>query len=99
MLGPEELVKIYRKVNSRKLKAVAVNSMRMVGMRHMVVRMDTINLCNLRCKMCYYSSDYLRKRQEMDETTFRKIADEIFPRTRFLYLSCATEPLTNKHFA
>lgn len=99
MLGPEELVKIYRKINSRKLKAAAVNSMRMIGMRHMVVRMDTINLCNLRCKMCYYSSDYSRKRQEMDETTFRRIADEIFPRTRFLYLSCATEPLTNKHFA
>ncbi len=73
--------------------------MRVFGLRHMVIRMDTINLCNLRCKMCYYSSDYMRKKDEMSEATFRKIAEEVFPRTRFLYLSCATEPLTNKNFA
>src|SRR6266436_9164663 len=99
MVNPENLVKVYRKIQSRKSKAVAVNAIRLLGMRHMVVRMDTINLCNLRCKMCYYSSDYMRKKQEMDESTFRKIADEVFPKTRFLYLSCATEPLTNKNFA
>ncbi len=98
-MNPETLVKIYRKIDSRRTKAAAVNAMRLLHLRHMAIRMDTINLCNLRCKMCYYSSDYMRKKQEMSEETFRKIADEVFPRTRFLYLSCATEPLTNKNFA
>src|SRR5436309_94158 len=68
-------------------------------MRHLVIRMDTINLCNLRCKMCYYSFDYKRKKEQMDVELFSKIADEIFAKTRFLYLSCATEPLMNKQFA
>jgi sulfatase maturation enzyme AslB (radical SAM superfamily) len=40
-------------------------------------RMDTINLCNLRCKMCYYSFDYKGKRT-MDIPLFRKIAGESF---------------------
>jgi MoaA/NifB/PqqE/SkfB family radical SAM enzyme len=99
MLSPEFLVQAHRRIKDRKVKALAVNTMRKVGMRHLVIRMDTINLCNLRCKMCYYSSDYNRKKDEMDLPFFRSIADQIFAKTRFLYLSCATEPTMNKHFA
>ena len=99
MLNPELLVQIHRRIRGRRVKALAVNSMRLLGMRHLVIRMDTINLCNLRCKMCYYSSDYNRKKEEMDLATFRQIADQILPKTRFLYLSCATEPTMNKQFA
>lgn len=99
MLNPDTLVKAYRRINSRKAKAVAFNALRWSGLRHLVVRMDTINLCNLRCKMCYYSYDYRRKREQMDLPLFHKVAAEIFPKTRFLYLSCATEPLMNKQFA
>jgi MoaA/NifB/PqqE/SkfB family radical SAM enzyme len=99
MLSPETLVKVYRKINNRKVEAAAFNALRWGGLRHLVIRMDTINLCNLRCKMCYYSFDYRRKREQMDLPLFRKIAAEVFPKTRFLYLSCATEPLMNKQFA
>ena len=99
MLSPELLVQVHRRIKARKPKALGVNAMRALGMRYMVIRMDTINLCNLRCKMCYYSSDYNRKKEEMDLSLFRKIAGEVFPKTRFLYLSCATEPTMNRQFA
>ncbi len=99
MLNPDTLVKAYRRINNRKIKAGAFNALRWSGLRHLVVRMDTINLCNLRCKMCYYSFDYRRRREQMDLPLFRKIAEEVFQKTRFLYLSCATEPLMNKQFA
>src|SRR3984893_5335360 len=99
MLSPDTLVRLYRQVQSRKTKALAVHALRAVGLRHLVIRMDTINLCNLRCKMCYYSFDFRRKKEQMDLPLFRKIADEVFPKTRFLYLSCATEPLMNKQFS
>jgi MoaA/NifB/PqqE/SkfB family radical SAM enzyme len=99
MLNPDTLVQVYRRVHSRKAKALAFRALRSTGLRHLVIRMDTINLCNLRCKMCYYSSDYQRKKQQMDLPLFKKIAEEVFPKTRFLYLSCATEPLMNKQFA
>src|SRR5712675_1400865 len=99
MLSPDSLVRVYRQVRSRKAKAFAFQALRVTGFRHLVVRMDTINLCNLRCKMCYYSFDYRRKKEQMDLPLFRKIANEVFPKTRFLYLSCATEPLMNKEFS
>lgn len=99
MLNPDTLVRIYRRIESRKAKAFAFGALRHTGLRHLVIRMDTINLCNLRCKMCYYSFDYKRKKEQMDLPLFRKVADEVFPKTRFLYLSCATEPLMNKQFA
>jgi MoaA/NifB/PqqE/SkfB family radical SAM enzyme len=99
MLNPETLVRLYRRVPSRKLKAFGFQALRGTGLRHLAIRMDTINLCNLRCKMCYYSLDYKRKKEQMDLPLFRRIADQVFPKTRFLYLSCATEPLMNKQFA
>jgi MoaA/NifB/PqqE/SkfB family radical SAM enzyme len=99
MLSPDTLVRLYRQVRSRKTKALAFHALRGAGLRHLVIRMDTINLCNLRCKMCYYSFDSKRKKEQMDLALFRKIADEVFPKTRFLYLSCATEPLMNKQFS
>ena len=43
------------------MKPLAVNTMRLLGMRHLVIRMYTINLCNLRCKMCYYSLSLLTR--------------------------------------
>jgi MoaA/NifB/PqqE/SkfB family radical SAM enzyme len=99
MLSPDTLVRVYRHVRSRKAKALGFQALRAAGLRHLVIRMDTINLCNLRCKMCYYSFDSKRKKEQMDLPLFRKIADEVFPKTRFLYLSCATEPLMNKQFS
>jgi MoaA/NifB/PqqE/SkfB family radical SAM enzyme len=99
MLGPHALLRVYRRVKSRRVKAAAFHALRSSGLRHLAIRMDTINLCNLRCKMCYYSFDFKRKKEQMDLSLFRKIADEVFPKTRFLYLSCATEPLMNKQFS
>src|SRR5438270_11569497 len=99
MLSPDSLVRVYRKLPSRRLKALAFHAVRGTGLRHLVIRLDTINLCNLRCKMCYYSFDYKRKKEQMDVGLFQKIAAQVFPKTRFLYLSCATEPLMNKEFS
>src|SRR5438477_12285754 len=84
MLSPDNLVRVYRNVRSRKLKALAFHAVRGAGLRHLVVRVDTINLCNLRCKMCFYSFDYHRKMEQMDFPLFSKFAKDLFPRTRFL---------------
>jgi MoaA/NifB/PqqE/SkfB family radical SAM enzyme len=72
--------------------------MSMMKMRRLVLRMDTTNLCNLRCRMCYYQANPARVRHEMTPELFESIARQAFPRTRFLYLSCQTEPLMNPHF-
>lgn len=65
-------------------------------MRFLDVRMDVASFCNLKCIMCYltYADN---PRQLMNLDLFRKIAGEVFPKTRILNLSWATEPLVNKH--
>jgi MoaA/NifB/PqqE/SkfB family radical SAM enzyme len=99
MLNPATILRASQQIRSRKLNAVALAVLRRMGRRYLVVRMDTTNLCNLRCRMCYYSLEHNRKKEEMDLPLFRSIASRLFPRTRFLYLSCQTEPLVNRNFA
>jgi len=99
MLTVEQAIRIYRSLKSRRPKVWALAGMRMIGLRHLVIRMDTTNLCNLRCRMCFYSFEKRRQKQEMDIHLFEKIARAVFPKTKFLYLSCATEPLMNRSFS
>ncbi len=69
--------------------------------RKLLVRMDTTNHCNLRCSMCpmrLSDSDSSRKWHHMEPEVFRKIADEIFPLSRTVGISCGAEPLTNPDF-
>ena len=89
MLSPDTLVRVYRRVQNRKVNAFAFQALRSTGLRHFVIRMDTINLCNLRCKMCYYSFDYRRKKEQMDLPLFRKIAGEVFCARRYRLVEAA----------
>lgn len=69
--------------------------------RKLLVRMDTTNLCNLRCSMCPMSlsdSDSSRKWHHMKPEVFRKIAGEVFPISRTVGISCGAEPLANPDF-
>lgn len=98
MVSPEMLMRLSRGFGGRRLKVWGINLMRRAGLRYLVVRMDTTNLCNLRCRMCYISAEQPRRREQMDLELFDKIARQAFRRTRLLFLSCATEPLMNRDF-
>ena len=66
--------------------------------RFLDLRMDVASFCNLRCIMCYLTyTDKAPHLMEMD--LFRKIAREVFPKTRVLVLSWATEPLVHRDIA
>jgi MoaA/NifB/PqqE/SkfB family radical SAM enzyme len=89
-----------RLIQGRRAKVLALSALRVLGMRHLVIRMDTTTRCNLRCRMCYLQHENsARAAQEMDASLFDKIAKDVFHRTRFLYLGCAYEPLMNKNCA
>ena len=92
-------IDIYRRIKSRRLKAAAFAFLKVLGMRYLVIRLDTNNMCNLRCRMCYYSTLTHREPVFMDMKLFYKIANDLFWRTKLLYLSCLTEPLMNKNFS
>ena len=71
----------------------------LVSKRWLTVFMDINNKCNIRCKMCYFSFSISQPVSIMNLTLFKKIADQVFFKTRVLHLSCAAEPLIIKHFS
>jgi radical SAM protein with 4Fe4S-binding SPASM domain len=68
--------------------------------RFLNVLMDQNNKCNLRCVMCGFSDPRVRDipKYDMPFWLFEKIAREVFPRAKYLALSCLTEPLMTKDF-
>lgn len=88
------------------LKRVLRRSTRFPGIamnlgRHLTVRMDTTNRCNLRCSMCpmrLSDSDPGRVWMDMDGALFDRIARQIFPHASSVSLSCGAEPLCNPSF-
>ena len=74
---------------------------RLKGRRHLIVRMDTTNRCNLRCSMCSMrlaDLDPQREWHDIDPVLFDRIAEEVFPQASVVGLSCGAELLVNPDF-
>lgn len=68
------------------------------NMRNLDLNIDTNNVCNITCKYCYRLAEEIQKSSFMTIEQFERVAEELFPITKSLSLSCATEPLMSKHF-
>jgi radical SAM protein with 4Fe4S-binding SPASM domain len=68
--------------------------------RTLMIRMDVINRCNMRCFMCPYpaSGESAKPAQIMEPALFKTIAGQVFPHAYHLGLSCAYEPLLHPRF-
>lgn len=66
--------------------------------RFMDVKLDTNNVCNLRCAICYTNDLEPRQPRFMTLDEFSIIAKRLFPVARSLALSNATEPTMTKNF-
>jgi len=94
------LYSLYHLLGSSRNRYLVIRLAKAMGFRHRVVRMDTNFLCNLKCQTCYFSGPNIKPmlRKPMSEEQFRRIAAEVFPQTRVLFLSCGGEPLMTKEF-
>lgn len=92
--------RIYDAVRNRRVKRMAHGMAKGLGARHLYIRMDLNNSCNLRCRMCFLTKPEISKlpKEEMPTWLLNKIAADLFPRTKYLYLSCVYEPLIAKQF-
>lgn len=92
--------KAYKLLGNGKISYYGLLLMRALGMRHLVVKMDPNWICNLKCKMCYFSSEGYSRHiiKPMSVELFSRIASEVFPKTRILFLGCSAEPLMSPEF-
>lgn len=76
---------------------------RLPGTPFLNVRMDVTNICNLKCRMCYFSLPGHTTidgapPKHMPLPLLEKIARQVFPHARFIALSCGAESLMYPHF-
>lgn len=100
MISLGHYYKIYNRFKTGKLLCWTINTAKTLGIRYLLVRMDTNLICNLRCKTCYFSGPHVSKNflSPMKLEFFKTIASDVFPKTRMLFLSCSGEPLMTKGF-
>lgn len=95
------LQKMYEGLRSKRVRIAVLKSANLFGFRHLLVRMDTNNICDLRCEMCpevqvRKSSGFKPVIMPLDD--FKRVAGQVFAKAHVLYISCAGEPLLTPRF-
>lgn len=93
------LQRLYKKISNPYLRLAVIKSIRKSGMRYLMVRLDTNDVCNIHCIMCPFSNPGRKPIDKpMSIENFKNLADKLFCKTRYLSLSCAGEPLMTPNF-
>jgi len=91
----ELLHRLNRAVASPRLKFAAILAADILGLRHLIVRLDPVNGCNLRCGMCFFSdpgwrSEHMKGRFSKEE--IERLAGMFFNGALQVHIGCAMEP-------
>jgi MoaA/NifB/PqqE/SkfB family radical SAM enzyme len=95
-----QLLKLNHLIQNPRLKLAAVALAHAAGLRHLVVRLDPVVACNLRCAMCYFSDkQYVRTHKGIfSPAEIARIAALLFPRALLVVVGCGAEPTLYKDF-
>lgn len=97
-IGKYYLRAIYNTLRSRRLRVVTIQIAQFFNIPIYRLGLDTNNICNLKCVICYLSVYKAQKPDIMPIDLFESIANQIFPRVKILDLSCGFEPFMTKNF-
>ena len=89
------LLKLNRLVKSGRIKSIGIYILHALGKRYFGIFLDPVFMCNLRCKMCYFSDDTKRKAKQsrmLTDDELNKIANAFFHRALKLQIGCGAEP-------
>jgi molybdenum cofactor biosynthesis enzyme MoaA len=97
----ETLLRLNRLLPPR-LKFAAVLAADIVGMRHLIVRLDPIIACNLRCGMCYFSDEKFMPPgpvRRFSREDVERLGEQFFPLALQVHIGCGTEPTMFKGYS
>jgi len=88
------LIRLNRRLSGHRLKFAAALAAHTLGLRHLYVQIDPVWACNLRCRMCYFSSPYGMDGlgEKFSRVDLERLADLFFPRALRLVVGCGAEP-------
>lgn len=98
MIGYYSILKYFVRIKSRRLKLLGLCMMHITGRRYIGMFLDPVLSCNLRCRMCSFSSDEARPKPmpPMSEADYDAIARAMFHRVMKLQIGCGAEPTLYK---
>ena len=91
----EALHRLNRLVKNPRIKYAALLLADVLGMRHLIVRLDAVNACNLRCAMCFFSNPAWRKdhmKGQFSKPDIERLADMFFSEALQVHIGCSMEP-------
>lgn len=93
------LLKLNRLISNPYIKGLGIWLLHVLNKRYLVVYLDPVLACNLRCRMCYFSNE--EKRNEMNGSIkaddLERISESIFKQALKLQIGCGAEPSLYKH--
>jgi len=98
-LSNYNLIEIYKLLQIDILRIMGIEALKLFKLPYICIRLDTINSCNLKCKMCSVPDEVKRtKRIVLPIKTFITVLKRLSGKIRMLHLSCLYEPFTNPRF-
>jgi molybdenum cofactor biosynthesis enzyme MoaA len=97
----EVLLRLNRLIASNRLKFLAVLTADLIGARHLILRFDPVQACNLRCGMCQFSDDQWLKHhpvKRFSDDDIHRLAEMFFSQALQLHIGCAMEPTVYKGY-
>jgi len=93
------LIKLNRKFNNHRIKFLSLWFLHKFNKRYLVLNLDPVLACNLRCKMCYFTDkDYVKKlKGQFKPEEIDRVAKTVFKRALKLQIGCGTEPTLYKN--
>jgi molybdenum cofactor biosynthesis enzyme MoaA len=97
----ETLLRLNRLLPSTRIKFAAALAADVLGIRHLIIRLDPVMACNLRCGMCYFSDeDHVPEApaRRFSKADIDSLAEMFFPLALQLHIGCGTEPTMFKGY-
>jgi molybdenum cofactor biosynthesis enzyme MoaA len=97
----ELLHRLNRAVRNPRLKYAAILAADIFHLRHLIVRFDAVNACNLRCGMCFFSDPAWRNENAKGHFTrpeIERLAMMFFGDALQVHIGCAMEPTMFKDY-
>jgi MoaA/NifB/PqqE/SkfB family radical SAM enzyme len=93
------LLKLNKLITNYRLKSFGVYLLHTLGKRYLSIYFDPVLGCNLRCRMCYFSDEEVRKSMNgvLPKERINLISNALFHRALKLQIGCGAEPSLYKY--
>ncbi len=94
-----KLLKYNKLIKNFRIKSAGIFVLHALGKRYLAIYFDPVLACNLRCQMCYFSDEEIRKTMKgiLPQEHISKLGNAFFHRAIKLQIGCGAEPSLYKH--